>query len=58
MATNPRLTHQVYFKQQKAQTLSTLRRRCAMRTLHVRPTGRVKQTEVPAPVAGELWMVS
>lgn len=35
----------VYFKQQKAQSLASLRRRCATRTLHVRPVGRVKRTE-------------
>eukprot|EP00435_Cladocopium_sp_Y103_P043741 s714_g12.t1 len=35
----------VYFKQQKAQSLASLRRRSATRTLHVRPVGRVKRTE-------------
>jgi hypothetical protein len=33
--------------------LASLRRRCATRTLHVRPVGRVKRTEARRVFAGE-----
>ena len=36
----------VIFKAQKAQSLSSLRRLCAKRALHVRPTGRLKRNQV------------
>ena len=43
---------QVFFKRQKAQNLSSLRRVTPHRTLHVRPIGRVKRTEVGVEAAG------
>ena len=36
----------VFFKPQKAQSLASLRRLCPKRSLHVRPTGRLKRGQV------------